>query len=563
VLTNALPPKSPQTESHAEEAEAASVASNVSASRRAALPVWLRAVLPSVTDLFFVLLLGSLACGTLAQKLLGDAGIGWHIRDGEQILSTHAVPRNDPFSSTTEGKPWYAWEWLYDFEMGIIHEHAGLNGVVFLSALIIAFVFAYLFRLLLARGTILPLAVLFVLLGAAASTIHFLARPHIVSWLLTLIWFQILDSCEASSITASSKVGKAFWLPVLMLLWVNLHGGFLMGFVLLGIYLTAAGWQYFSSRNSQQRLQTRRWARTLGAVSGLSVLASFINPYGYKLHVHVYQYLSSRFLMDHIDEFLSPNFHGFPQKCFALLLLVTMSALATARQRPRPSHLLVILFATWAGLYAARNIPISSILLCIVVAPVLSHAFAESVPGGEVSGRLHRYLSRLKSFSERMGSLEARLGGHFWPAAALVLGMGIALHQGRLGSLQIMDAHFDGKRFPAQAVEVLAGKQVHEPVFSLDLWGGYLIYRLYPQLKVVVDDRHDLYGEAFLKDYLKTIRAEPGWDKLLNENHVSWVLIPVNSSLTSILKMTPEWKIIHQDDTAIVFRRDSGIPDTD
>jgi len=82
------------------------------ASQRVASPSWLRAVLPSVTDLIFVLLLGSLAGGTLAQKLFGDAGIGWHIRDGAQIVSTHTVPRSDLFSSTMEGKPWYAWEWL-------------------------------------------------------------------------------------------------------------------------------------------------------------------------------------------------------------------------------------------------------------------------------------------------------------------------------------------------------------------------------------------------------------------------------------------------------------------
>jgi len=74
-------------------------------------------------------------------------------------------------------------------------------------------------------------------------------------------------------------------------------------------------------------------------------------------------------------------------------------------------------------------------------------------------------------------------------------------------------------------------------------------------LKVVVDDRHDLYGEEFLKDYLKTIRVEAGWDKLLNENHVNWILIPVGSSLSSILKVKPEWKIIHVDEVAILFYR--------
>ncbi len=84
---------------------------------------------------------------------------------------------------------------------------------------------------------------------------------------------------------------------------------------------------------------------------------------------------------------------------------------------------------------------------------------------------------------------------------------------------------------------------------------GYLIYRLYPHLKVVVDDRHDLYGEEFLKDYLKTVRVEPGWDKLLNENHVNWILIPVGSPLSSILKGKPAWKIVHEDEVAILFYR--------
>src|SRR5438132_14084805 len=125
-----------------------------------------------------------------------------------------------------------------------------------------------------------------------------------------------------------------------------------MRLVLLAIYLVAAGKRYFSTKDSQQRLRTRGWAKTLGTTTGLCALASFANPYGYKLHVHVYQYLSNRFLMDHIDEFLSPNFHGLPQKCFALLLLLSMLTLAINRRPQRSSHLFLVLFAAYAGLYA-------------------------------------------------------------------------------------------------------------------------------------------------------------------------------------------------------------------
>ena len=232
-----------------------------------------------------------------------------------------------------------------------------------------------------------------------------------------------------------------------------------------------------------------------------------------------------------------------------------MLTLAINRRPPRSSHLLVVLFAAYAGLYASRNIPIASILLALVIAPLLSQVIAELAGRNEISSRLRQCLSRLQSFSERVGSMEIQFRGHLWPAVALLLGCWVCLHHGRLGSRQLMDAQFDAKRFPVQAAEVLVQQQVHEPVFSPDLWGGYLIYRLYPQLKVVVDDRHDLYGEEFLKDYLKTIRVEPGWDKLLNENHVNWILIPVGSSLSSILKVKPEWKIVHQDEVAILFYR--------
>ena len=109
-------------------------------------------MLPSVSDLIFVVLLLSLSIGILAPRLLGDADTGWHIRNGELILTTHSITRVDPFSSTMQGKPWYAWEWLYDSAIGAVHRWSGLNGVVFVSALIIAVTFALMFRLALARG---------------------------------------------------------------------------------------------------------------------------------------------------------------------------------------------------------------------------------------------------------------------------------------------------------------------------------------------------------------------------------------------------------------------------
>ncbi|MGA9074559.1 MAG: hypothetical protein WB368_10655, partial [Candidatus Sulfotelmatobacter sp.] len=198
----------------------------------------MRWLIPSIGDLIFIALLGLLAFTTLSVRLLGDAGIGWHIRTGQLILATHAIPHLDPFSSTMAGHPWFAWEWIYDVLVGWLDRVAGLNGVVFFTAPIIALTFSWTFRLLLRRGTNFLVALALVLLAASASMIHFLARPHVVSWLFTVLWFWVLESSERKANDSPADGRRLFlWLlPPLMLVWVNVHGGFLLGFVLLGIY---------------------------------------------------------------------------------------------------------------------------------------------------------------------------------------------------------------------------------------------------------------------------------------------------------------------------------------
>jgi len=124
-----------------------------------------------------------------------------------------------------------------------------------------------------------------------------------------------------------------------------------------------------------------------------------------------------------------------------------------------------------------------------------------------------------------------------------------------------MDAHFDSKRFPVAAVSYLEKQDVQGPVLSPDSWGGYLIYRLYlyhnhmEPMKVVVDDRHDLYGEEFLKSYLKMIHVQPGWDEFLEQHQTQCVLLPKDSALASILLETSDWKAIYGDDVAVAFIR--------
>jgi hypothetical protein len=106
-----------------------------------------------------------------------------------------------------------------------------------------------------------------------------------------------------------------------------------------------------------------------------------------------------------------------------------------------------------------------------------------------------------------------------------------------------------------QASDVIAQRGIHEPIFASDSWGGYLIYRLYPQNRVFVDDRHDLYGEDFLRDYLKAIRLTPDWEVFLKEKKVNWALLPAESSLANMLEETAQWNLVYRDGTSVLLER--------
>jgi hypothetical protein len=524
-------------------APAGAASASVSSGKRQ--PGWTHWVLPSFTDIFFLVLLGILAFSPASNALLGDADTGWHIRNGESILATRSVPHTDPFSYTRAGEPWYAWEWLYDATIAAVHHFAGLNGVVLFTAVIMAATFALLFRFLLRRSGSFVVAVAFTLLTAAAAQVHMLARPHVVSWLFTLLWLEALYRFEEGSRRA------LLWLPVLMLVWVNVHGGFVLGLVLLAIFGCARLWQWLATRDAEHRKQ----ASYLAIAFCACVAVTFLTPYGYKLHVHVYEYLSNKFLMDSISEFMSPNFHDSIDRYFEWFLLLPVLALALEHERATATDLLLLLFSAHSALYAARSIPTSVMTMSMAMAPMWAAVLSRPGRLGRGAGALESVREAINDISANMGSMEKQFRGHAVAVLALAASAAIAVHGGRLMSAQMMSAHFNEKVFPVKAVQFLEAQGIHDHLFNSDDWSGYLIYKLYPGTKLYFDDRHDFYGEAFVREVLRIKNAGWNWQQLLSKYQVQWVLIGADSPLATALKQSDQWRLKYDDGVAVVFAR--------
>jgi hypothetical protein len=263
--------------------------------------------------------------------------------------------------------------------------------------------------------------------------------------------------------------------------------------------------------------------------------------------------------MDRINEFQSPDFHGWAQRCFGTILLLVLVGFAGHRRAVPLRHLLVALLAVYAGLYSSRNLPVSSMLLALIAGPILWESFAALAEKPGCWTWVRRWVGRVSSFSERMCAQELQLHGHLWPVVTVLAALAICMQGGRLGSRQLIQAQFDPLKLPVAAAGTLQGEASAEPVFSSDAWGGYLIYRLYPERKVVLDDRHDLYGSDRIREYLILTQAEPGWEKVLDKWHIQTALLPARSTLANLLRELPqEWHPVYEDKVAVMFKKGAG-----
>src|SRR5882724_5457542 len=187
--------------------------------------------MPSLADVLFLSFFFKLLSN--GSSLLDDGDTGWHILTGESILRTFKIPVADPYSHTVPGIAWTTHEWLAEVIFALFHRLMGLNGVVLISTTVITLTFYFLYLFMLRRRVSAPVAVSFTILAAFTSMLHWLARPHIFSLALTLAFVVILEMYQRE------KVNHLKLLPPLMVLWVNLHGGYILGLILVFIY--AAG----------------------------------------------------------------------------------------------------------------------------------------------------------------------------------------------------------------------------------------------------------------------------------------------------------------------------------
>jgi hypothetical protein len=472
-----------------------------------------------------------LALFVMAAREISDPDFWWHLRTGQFIVETRAVPRADIFSHTNAGRPWVAHEWLSEVFIYALFALGSFPALILAFAGIITLAFAFVY----ARMGGKPYVAAFALLLAALATAPtWGVRPQMISLLLMSVFLWVLEKVFYPHPNPLIKRERELWLLVpLMILWVNLHSGYALGLALIAIYLIGEIIQRLTSRSPSPllpRAPAPPLLRSLALVFLACVAVVPLNPNGATMYVYPLETLTSRAMQAYIQEWFSPDFHLVEFQPFAWLLLATLAAMGLSGKRITVTQVLLLVVFGFAALRSARNIP----LFAIIAAPIL----AEHV---------------WRIVEARWVSTNERMTRGLVPVNWLLLAMIVVAASARVAMVASNQNAVERAKFPAAAVDFLQAEKGRGNLYNAYGWGGYLIWRLYPETRVFIDGRADVYGDVFIDEFLGVYRASGDWAETLKRYNVGTVLIEPDAPLASQLARDAAWRGAYADEQAVVF----------
>lgn len=463
---------------------------------------------------------------TMALRYPADSDTWWHLRAGQTIFQSKSLLTTDIFSHTQAGSAWINHSWLAQlFWYGLL-ALGGWPGVSLGLAIIVTGAFRLVWRQ--SEGNLYAKA-FGVVLGAITSSVVWAARPQMVSFFLAALTAFLLHRFK--------KEGKSLlpWVPLLVLVWVNAHGGFAVGFILLGCYLIG---EIFNRLTGHPAAIDGKHLKHLLLTLIICLAVVPINPYTWRMWLYPFQTVGIGVLRDFIAEWQSPNFHQPIVQPFLAMLLLLLAAIARSGKKLDWVELALLGAWTTLSFFAVRNVPLFALICTPILIKYATLALeAQFGPLG---------VGRTRQLPKPFYWLN-------WGLLALLIPGAGAQAISVLSPSAIAKA--EAERFPVNAVAFIRETNPAGPLFNSYNIGGYLMYHLWPDYPVYVDGRTDLYDDDFLRAYLQTANGLPGWQRSLEKDGIQLAIVEKNIPLTLALESTPGWEKIYYDDMSAIFSK--------
>ena len=466
-----------------------------------------------------------------------DPDFWWHLTTGNWILSHHAVPRHDLYTFTVFDHRWITHEWLSEALMAALYAVGRLPLVSLAFAAITAAGFLLVYRAI-DRRVNFVIAGLTLALGVAAANPIWGPRIQMITFALTaLTYLWVKRFCEGSS-------RALFLLPAVMLLWVNLHAGFVLGYAILGLALLVEGARYALQRPGAMTFSR---LRAMAAILAASVAVAIVNPNGWDIYLYPFQTGGSPEQQRLIVEWFSPNFQMSQIWAFEAMIFLLIGGLAVAR-RIEPRQFLLLLVGLGLALHSVRNLS----LFMLVAVPALAD-YAQQAKE-RIALRWPRRVPKTTPLTFALNVL------------MIVLVLAIVAAASLPSLVQRVDGKLVARDFPVRAADFLVQHPPPGHMLNVYGWGGYLIFRLDAQTTsqpVFIFGDAALDGDALLRDYdhLQSLGTDQA--QLFERYQINWVIFHSNDPIITELRQihnapgTTGWFELKTFDKATIMMRDT------
>jgi hypothetical protein len=459
---------------------------------------------------------------------IDDLDVWWLLRSGAYMLETRSFPTVDPFSGPAYGAPWVNHAWAFELVLYGVYRLAGTTGLILVQAAFAVATFAVLYGLLRREGAGRGWALTVIAVGALASRGFWAPRPQLVTYLgLAAFWAILRDWRDG-------RADRLWWLPLITIAWANLHGGYMVGPVLIGLTLVGELWdRVFGTPAGGVAPPGRRPGR-LAVVLGAALLATILTPFHYHAVLFPFQVLGDHLAQAFIIEWTSPPFQYGAIRLVEGLVLLTLALLLAGSRRCPAADVVVLAAFLHFGLQAIRNIP----LLIVVLLPILMRAVTDTL-----TDRVPALIAGSRLPPRRLGAA----------LAVVALSFAVGWNFPSRGVRDVLPRVGVADIFPAGAVEFLKRTRPPGPLFNDYGWGGYLIWRLYPDYRVSIDGRMAVHGPKRFADHLEVAEVRPRWRETLERSGARLTLIRARSPLAIVLRASPDWEVLYEDRVAVLF----------
>jgi hypothetical protein len=459
----------------------------------------------------------------------------WHMAVGRDILAKGQIPAVDIYSHTMAGQPYPSYQmfWLMDIWLYGWYSLGGTELILFIQSLIITG--TYLITSASCWGNskkwgVTSFCLFFaILLGFYAWNV----RPQAISFLIGAVYIYAIYICRQRP--------KSKWLvvfPLGMLVWVNSHGSFPIGLLLLGIWMGDEIWQVYLAWRREKSISLR-WLITPALVLVVTTGVCLINPRGVGIISYLLSMTSNPAVQNTVPEWAPPSITSPIGPIYFASLLFTAVVLVLPRRRPTFFQLCSILAFAALGLWTTRGV----VWFGLVAAPILADHLSLIGKGNPANQKPSLPTQRERRINFGILFLLLSLAG-----LSLPWFRGLIPIKSEYRSLITRDT-------PVEAAEFLVKQQPAGKIFNDIVFGSYFIWSAYPEYQVFTDPRIELFSQDIWDDYQVISRAKPGWDQKLVEYGIRTLVLNPDEQgrLVEKVNNSVKWRMIYQDATAVIY----------